>query len=174
MSRKNPHAHKNKIGTSTPPSKKTQKPPLKGGILWAWGFSPAERTPKCQAPIKLAQPFPAQNCGQKFYGHRAFSDMRHLQGHCAAQSPRVLEAVFVAPTPRMSTLLHLGWAMRLRSCSRSEIFDNVRTESGTSIGLAGGISHSQFSHTASLMGSSVAAFFQGKTKGQQLKGKIVS
>ena len=37
--RKNPHAHKNKIGTSTPPSKKAQKPPLKGGILWAWGFS---------------------------------------------------------------------------------------------------------------------------------------
>ena len=37
--RKNPHAHKNKIGTSTPPSKKTQNPPLKGGILWAWGFS---------------------------------------------------------------------------------------------------------------------------------------
>ena len=41
--RKNPHAHKNKIGTSTPPfQKQTQKPPpppLKGGILWAWGFS---------------------------------------------------------------------------------------------------------------------------------------
>ena len=41
MNRKNPHAHKNKIGTSTPPSKKkTQNPPpSKGGILWAWGFS---------------------------------------------------------------------------------------------------------------------------------------
>ena len=34
-------AHKNKIGTSTPAlSKKAQDPPpLKGGILWAWGFS---------------------------------------------------------------------------------------------------------------------------------------
>ena len=72
--RKIPHAHKNKIGTSTPPSKKPRTPPLKGGILWAWGFSPAERTQKCQAPIKLAQPFPAQNCGQKFYGHHAFSE----------------------------------------------------------------------------------------------------
>ena len=35
---KNPHAHKNRIGTSTPPSKKAKNPP-KGGILWAWGFS---------------------------------------------------------------------------------------------------------------------------------------
>ena len=38
---KNPHANKNKIGTSTPPSKQTQNPPppppLKGGILWAYG-----------------------------------------------------------------------------------------------------------------------------------------
>ena len=37
--RKSPHAHKNKIGTPTPPSKKAQTPPLKGGILWAWGLS---------------------------------------------------------------------------------------------------------------------------------------
>ena len=36
---KNPRAHKNKIGTSTPPSQKAQNPPLKGGILWARGFS---------------------------------------------------------------------------------------------------------------------------------------
>ena len=38
-SRKNPRAHKNKIGTSTPPFQKTHDPPLKGGILWAGGFS---------------------------------------------------------------------------------------------------------------------------------------
>ena len=37
--RKNPHAHKNKIGTSTPPLPKKPRPPLKGGILWASGFS---------------------------------------------------------------------------------------------------------------------------------------
>ena len=38
----NPHAHNNKIATSTPPlEKKTQNPPppLKEGNLWAWGFS---------------------------------------------------------------------------------------------------------------------------------------
>ena len=73
-SRKNPHAHKIKLALLPPPSKKPRTPPLKGGILWAWRFSPAERTQKCQAPIKLAQPFPAQNCGQKFYGHHAFSE----------------------------------------------------------------------------------------------------
>ena len=49
LDQKNPHAHKNKIGTSTPPSKKTTTPPVKGGR----GGFPAERTQKCQAPIKL-------------------------------------------------------------------------------------------------------------------------
>ena len=53
-----PHAHKNKIGTSTPPSKKPQQPPLKGGMLWALGFS-SRKNKKCQAPIKSARPFPA-------------------------------------------------------------------------------------------------------------------
>ena len=33
--RKNPHGHKNRIGTSTPFQ---NSPPLKRGILWAWGF----------------------------------------------------------------------------------------------------------------------------------------
>ena len=38
---KNPHTHKYKMGTPTAPSKKLQPPPppLKRGILWAWGFS---------------------------------------------------------------------------------------------------------------------------------------
>ena len=49
-SQKNLRAHKNKISTFTLPSKK--KPTGRGGL-------PAERTTKCQAPIKLAQPFPA-------------------------------------------------------------------------------------------------------------------
>ena len=54
-----PGAHKNNIGTSTPPFQKSPNPPpLKGGILWAWGFS-SRNNQKCQAPIKLAQPFPA-------------------------------------------------------------------------------------------------------------------
>ena len=40
FTQKNPRAHRNKIGTSTtPPFKKSPEPPLKGGILWAWGFS---------------------------------------------------------------------------------------------------------------------------------------
>ena len=43
------------------------------------GVFSAERAQKCQAPIKSAQPFPAQNCGQKFCGHHAFSDKCSLQ-----------------------------------------------------------------------------------------------
>ena len=38
----NPRAHKNKIGTSTPwgpPPKTRAPPPLKRGVLWAWGIS---------------------------------------------------------------------------------------------------------------------------------------
>ena len=73
QNRKNPHAHKNQIGTSTPPpSKKTQNPPLKGGISWAWGFSCRKNQKMPGAHIKLAQPFPAQNYGRKFYGHHVF------------------------------------------------------------------------------------------------------
>ena len=58
---KNPHAHKNKIRTSTPPfPKKTRPPPLKGGIIWAWGFSCRKnaKMPGAHKIIKLAQPFP--------------------------------------------------------------------------------------------------------------------
>ena len=38
---KNLHAHKNKIGTSTPPLVRNPNTPLplKGGTLWAWGLS---------------------------------------------------------------------------------------------------------------------------------------
>ena len=39
LCRKNPHAHNNKIATSTPLLKRPRTPPLKGGILWAWGLS---------------------------------------------------------------------------------------------------------------------------------------
>ena len=46
--------------THAPPSQKTHDPPppLQRGFLWAWAF-PSEITKKCQAPTKLAQPFPA-------------------------------------------------------------------------------------------------------------------
>ena len=102
--RKNPHAHKNKIGTSTPPppfqETRSPKPPKRRNFMGRWegggwergggfgqGFKGVEtglglegnggwpgwgeggggletgvfqqkRTKKCQAPIKLAQPFP--------------------------------------------------------------------------------------------------------------------
>ena len=55
---KNPHAHKNKIGASTPASKNPRPLPLKQGTIWTWGF-PAEEPKKCQAPKKLVQPLPA-------------------------------------------------------------------------------------------------------------------
>ena len=35
---------------------------------------------KCQAPIKLAQPFPAPEL-RKFYGHHAFSEIMFCRGH---------------------------------------------------------------------------------------------
>ena len=46
-------------------------PPRKKPNLWAWRFSPGERTKKSQAPIKLAQPFPALESRAKH-----FTDMR--------------------------------------------------------------------------------------------------
>ena len=51
---KNPHAHKNKIGTSAPPFQKNHDPPpaLKGGILWAWGFS-SRKSPKMPGAHKI-------------------------------------------------------------------------------------------------------------------------
>ena len=70
---KNPRTHKNRIGTSTsPPSRKPQHPPLKRGILWAWGFS-GRKSQKCQALLKLAQPLRPQKRGRKNYGHEDFS-----------------------------------------------------------------------------------------------------
>ena len=47
-----------KSALPTPAQKPKIPPPLKRGVLWAWGF-PAERKQKFQAPIKLVQPFPA-------------------------------------------------------------------------------------------------------------------
>ena len=67
---KNPRAHKNKIGTPLPP-KKPKDPPLKRGMLWIWDF-PAERTHFCQAPIKLARPFPAPELRTKILRTRGY------------------------------------------------------------------------------------------------------
>ena len=73
--RKNPHAHKNKIGTSTPPPflRNPQNTPLpKRRNFMGMGAFQQKEPKKCQALIKLAQPFPAPKyCGRKFYGHHA-------------------------------------------------------------------------------------------------------
>ena len=65
----NPHAHKNRIGTSTPPlSQKTHHPP-KGGIYGHGG-----KNQKCQAPIKSARPFPAPELRAEILWTSRFSD----------------------------------------------------------------------------------------------------
>ena len=108
MGRKNPRAHRNKIGTCTPPlSRNPNTPPLKRGILWAWGFS-SRKNQKCQAPIKLAQPFPARELRvEKLWGKSfllavgafclqlsffAYSPLRLLSdalSHCKQKAPTV-------------------------------------------------------------------------------------
>ena len=57
--KKNPRAHKNKIGT--PPK---YPPPLKEGILWTWVFF-LQKERIFQVSIKLAQPFPAPRIADK-------------------------------------------------------------------------------------------------------------
>ena len=63
----NPGAHKNRIGTSTPPplQKTPNPPPPPNEEFCGPGVFPAERTQKSQARMKLAQPYPAQNAGRK-------------------------------------------------------------------------------------------------------------
>ena len=55
---KNPRAHKNTIGTFPHPKPKILRP-LKTRNFMGMGGFPAERTQFFQAPIRLAQPFPA-------------------------------------------------------------------------------------------------------------------
>ena len=68
---KNPRAHKIK-NRHCPPPQTTTLPPLKRGILWTWVFS-CRKNAFFQAPIKLAQPFPAPELRtNNFYGHEDF------------------------------------------------------------------------------------------------------
>ena len=60
-----------KIKSALPPQKTQNTPPLKGGLLWTW-VSPAERTHFCQAPITLAQPFPAPELRTEILRTRGF------------------------------------------------------------------------------------------------------
>ena len=54
----------------------TRVSPLKGGILWAWGFS-CRKNQKTKNAHKIgASHFRPQNCGWKNYGHEDFSDLR--------------------------------------------------------------------------------------------------
>ena len=64
-----PPAHKTKIGTSTPPppSKQKPNPPLKRGILWAWGSS-SRKNPKMSGAHKIgAVIFGPRIAGGKFF-----------------------------------------------------------------------------------------------------------
>ena len=70
--RKNPRAHKNKIGTSPPPAKPKIPPP--NPKFYGHGFS-CRTDAFFQASIKLAQPFPAAELRTKIYGHEDFSEL---------------------------------------------------------------------------------------------------
>ena len=67
---KNPRVHKNKIGTSPPPPNPKYSPPKTRNFMDI-GF-PAERTHFFQAPIKLAQPFPAPELRTRLLRTRGF------------------------------------------------------------------------------------------------------
>ena len=69
---KNPRTHKKNWHFHPRPFQESPTPPpLKGGILWAWGFS----SRKNQA-MPGAHKIGAANSGRKFYGHHAFSEFR--------------------------------------------------------------------------------------------------
>ena len=68
---KNPRAHKNKTGTP-PPNPKYPPPPKTRNFMDMKVFFSAERTQKFQAPIKLAQPFPAPELRTRILRTRGF------------------------------------------------------------------------------------------------------
>ena len=69
---KNPRAHKNKIGTPPPPKPKLPPAPPENEEFYGHGGFPAERTQKFEAPIKLAQPFPAAELRTRILQIRGF------------------------------------------------------------------------------------------------------
>ena len=83
INQKNPRAHKNKIGTSTPsPSKKAQNPPSEENVMGVGGF-PAERTKHSQAPIKIG----AAISGPRIAGGKIM-DMRIFLNKASYNLPR--------------------------------------------------------------------------------------
>ena len=78
---------KNKIGT----------PPLKGGILWTWVFLQKQRI--FQAPIKLAQPFPAPELLTKNFTDTRISDHVAISRYEHTQAIAVDGQVLLAKRP---------------------------------------------------------------------------
>ena len=111
---RNPHAHKNSIGTSTPPLPKNPRPPpQKNEEFYGHGNFPAERTKRCQAPTKLAQPRP-QNYGRKNCGREVFLVLKcflgklsrpHIGRYCdtIAAIPRIMRDLFREVSTRCDT-----------------------------------------------------------------------
>ena len=90
MSQKNPRNHKNKIGTPSPPKPKLPPPPPpKSRNFMIMGF-PCRENALFQAPIKLAQPFPAAELRtKKFTDTRIFlSEFSFARRHWILKSLR--------------------------------------------------------------------------------------
>ena len=80
LHQKNPRAPKNRIGTSTPPSEKNPDPPPPNEEFYGHGGFSSRKNEKSQAPSKnWRSHFRAQNCGQKNYGHEAFSEFKYCR-----------------------------------------------------------------------------------------------
>ena len=78
-SEKNPHAHKNKIGTSTPPLPpfhKNHDPPKRRNFMGIGAFFQQKEPKNARRPQNWHSHFRPQNRGRKFYGHEAFSDSK--------------------------------------------------------------------------------------------------
>ena len=85
--KKNPRAHRNKIGTPPTPNLKNPKyPPLKRGILWTWRFSCREKA-KIPGAHKIGAPISGPRiAGKTFYGHEMF-----LTSACSVGPPSPLD-----------------------------------------------------------------------------------
>ena len=127
---KNPRTHKNKTGTSTPPLlKKPRTSPLKGGILWARGFS-SRKNQKMPGAHNWRSRFRPQNCRRKFYGHHAFVLQCTSNLYCAFGAPFGLRkgrycqycytCLAIGGGISVGSLRHLQFVLRFRCPLRFE------------------------------------------------------
>ena len=72
--RKNPHAHKNNIGTSTPPFPKSPRPPPKTRNFMGVGVFQQKEPKNARCPQNWRSLFRPQNYGRNNYGHEAFTE----------------------------------------------------------------------------------------------------